>query len=68
METYCVSIQLFFSFSLFAFENEIMFYVDTPFKMTATIGTYNGWFEGMTFAEATAAANSNCCHCQQNLD
>lgn len=33
-----------------------------------TIGQYNGWFEGMTFADATAAANSNCCHCQQNLD
>ncbi|GJJ06350.1 hypothetical protein Clacol_000541 [Clathrus columnatus] len=33
-----------------------------------TIGQYNGWFEGMTFADATADADSNCCHCQQNLD
>ncbi|TFY81348.1 hypothetical protein EWM64_g2658 [Hericium alpestre] len=33
-----------------------------------TIGAYNGWFIGMTVAEATAAASSDCCTCQSNLD
>ncbi|KAF8628914.1 hypothetical protein AX15_003692 [Amanita polypyramis BW_CC] len=33
-----------------------------------SIGSYNGWFRGMTHAQATAAANSGCCRCQQNLD
>ncbi|KAG9003254.1 hypothetical protein FRB94_007736 [Tulasnella sp. JGI-2019a] len=32
------------------------------------IGNYNGWVEGMTFETATAAANTTCCHCQNNLD
>ncbi|KAK2464266.1 hypothetical protein APHAL10511_003723 [Amanita phalloides] len=32
------------------------------------IGSYNGWFKGMTVHDATAAASSPCCLCQQNLD
>lgn len=33
-----------------------------------SIGQYNGWFPGMTFGQATAARNSGCCRCQNNLD
>ncbi|PBK91454.1 lysozyme-like protein [Armillaria gallica] len=33
-----------------------------------TCGNYNGWFKGMTYADATAAANGSCCRCQNNLD
>ncbi|KIJ49608.1 glycoside hydrolase family 23 protein [Sphaerobolus stellatus SS14] len=33
-----------------------------------TIGQYNGWYAGMTYQQATAAAQTSCCHCQQNLD
>ncbi|THH21333.1 hypothetical protein EW146_g181 [Bondarzewia mesenterica] len=33
-----------------------------------TIGQYNGWPPKMTFAEATAAASTSCCRCQNNLD
>ncbi|KAK0485772.1 glycoside hydrolase family 23 protein [Armillaria novae-zelandiae] len=33
-----------------------------------TCGNYNGWFKGMTYADATAAANGPCCRCQNNLD
>lgn len=32
------------------------------------IGKYNGWFPGMTYGDATAAAYSSCCRCQNNLD
>ncbi|KAF5370720.1 hypothetical protein D9758_001899 [Tetrapyrgos nigripes] len=32
------------------------------------IGSYNGWFKGMTYSDATAAANTGCCRCQNNLD
>jgi len=32
------------------------------------MGAYNGWFPGMTITAATAAANTPCCRCQQNLD
>ncbi|THU95412.1 hypothetical protein K435DRAFT_755958 [Dendrothele bispora CBS 962.96] len=32
------------------------------------IGAYNGWFPGMTYGDATAAANTGCCRCQNNLD
>jgi len=31
------------------------------------IGSYNGWFKGMTYSDATAAAKSKCCLCQRNL-
>ncbi|KAA1476030.1 lysozyme-like protein [Dentipellis sp. KUC8613] len=33
-----------------------------------TIGEYNGWQPGMTYADATAAAHTDCCRCQKNLD
>ncbi|KAJ7508100.1 glycoside hydrolase family 23 protein [Mycena galericulata] len=33
-----------------------------------SVGTYNGWYKGLTEAEATAARNSSCCLCQNNLD
>lgn len=29
---------------------------------------YNGWSAGMTYSSATAAANTGCCKCQNNLD
>lgn len=32
------------------------------------IGQYNGWPSGMSYQQATAAANSGCCVCQNNLD
>ncbi|KAI0051923.1 glycoside hydrolase family 23 protein, partial [Auriscalpium vulgare] len=34
----------------------------------SAVGTYNGWFHGMTYADATKAAHSSCCLCQQNID
>ncbi|KIK67191.1 glycoside hydrolase family 23 protein [Collybiopsis luxurians FD-317 M1] len=33
-----------------------------------SIGSYNGWFRGMTVGDATASANTGCCRCQNNLD
>jgi len=33
-----------------------------------TVGNYNGWSAGMTEAQATAAADTSCCRCQNNLD
>lgn len=33
-----------------------------------TVGNYNGWFQSMTKAQATAAADTGCCRCQNNLD
>lgn len=33
-----------------------------------TVGNYNGWYVGMTKADATKAASGSCCRCQQNLD
>jgi len=32
------------------------------------IGMYNGWYRGLTYEEATAAAQSGNCHEQNNLD
>ncbi|KAG8713892.1 hypothetical protein FRC08_012675 [Ceratobasidium sp. 394] len=32
------------------------------------VGTYNGWSKGLTYGKATAAAKTNCCRCQNNLD
>ena len=31
------------------------------------VGSWNGWYKGMTYADATAARDSNC-YSQQNLD
>jgi hypothetical protein len=33
-----------------------------------SIGEYNGWSVGLTYAAATAAAKTSCCRCQNNLD
>lgn len=33
-----------------------------------SIGQYNGWSRGLTYAKATAAAHSGCCRCQNNVD
>lgn len=33
-----------------------------------SIGEYNGWYSGLTYAEATAAASTQCCRCQNNAD
>ena len=33
-----------------------------------SIGQYNGWKPGMTKEQATAAAYTDCCPCQNNLD
>ncbi|GAA5931236.1 uncharacterized protein JCM15063_001416 [Sporobolomyces koalae] len=32
------------------------------------LGAYNGWYPGLSYAAATAAASSDCCVCQQNMD
>ncbi|KAG9011747.1 hypothetical protein FRB94_007737 [Tulasnella sp. JGI-2019a] len=32
------------------------------------IGTYNGYYRGMTYNDAVKARHSNCCYCQNNLD
>jgi hypothetical protein len=31
-------------------------------------GSYNGWFVGMTYSDATAAASTGSCGAQNNLD
>ncbi|KIL65975.1 glycoside hydrolase family 23 protein [Amanita muscaria Koide BX008] len=41
---------------------------DNGGNLLLAIGTYNGWYNGLTFGEATAAAKTNCCPCQNNLD
>lgn len=33
-----------------------------------SLGQYNGWYPGLTVAKATAAADTSCCRCQNNLD
>ncbi|KAF8265809.1 hypothetical protein EI94DRAFT_271524 [Lactarius quietus] len=33
-----------------------------------TCGEYNGWRPGMTYSDATSAAHTSCCRCQNNLD
>jgi len=33
-----------------------------------SVGTYNGWYRGLTMRNAFAAANSDCCRCQNNGD
>ncbi|KAH9931064.1 lysozyme-like protein [Epithele typhae] len=37
-------------------------------SLLKTFGNYNGWFEGMTYSDATKAQWSSCCRCQNNLD
>ncbi|KAI5123701.1 hypothetical protein M0805_001727 [Coniferiporia weirii] len=38
------------------------------YNVLLTIGMYNGWTRGLTYDEATAAAYTSCCRCQNNLD
>lgn len=33
-----------------------------------SVGRYNGWRPGLTVKSATAAAHTDCCRCQNNLD
>ncbi|KAF8639541.1 hypothetical protein AX17_001446 [Amanita inopinata Kibby_2008] len=37
-------------------------------NVLASLGHYNGWHKGLTRAQATAAAHTGCCRCQNNLD
>ncbi|KIJ49621.1 glycoside hydrolase family 23 protein [Sphaerobolus stellatus SS14] len=37
-------------------------------NVIATLGKYNGWYTGLTYAAATAARYTSCCRCQNNLD
>lgn len=37
-------------------------------NIVLSVGRYNGWYPGMTYAKATAAAKTDCCRCQNNLD
>ncbi|KAI8993036.1 lysozyme-like domain-containing protein [Trametes punicea] len=41
---------------------------DNGGSLLLTLGNYNGWPKHMTYAQATAAASSSCCRCQNNLD
>ncbi|KAG6828208.1 hypothetical protein H0H92_008781 [Tricholoma furcatifolium] len=41
---------------------------DNGGDLLLSVGNYNGWFKGMTYADATADAKTSCCRCQQNLD
>ncbi|GLB37621.1 putative transglycosylase SLT domain [Lyophyllum shimeji] len=36
--------------------------------LLTSIGSYNGWHKGMTYGQATAAAKTSCCRCQNNCD
>ncbi|GAA5994418.1 uncharacterized protein JCM10292_002054 [Rhodotorula paludigena] len=37
-------------------------------NLLLALGTYNGWYDGLTYSGAVAAKNTGCCNCQQNLD
>jgi len=37
-------------------------------NLLLSVGRYNGWHGNLTHAEATAAAHTSCCRCQNNLD
>lgn len=41
---------------------------DVEGDVLTAIAQYNGWYQGMSYNAATAAATSGCCECQQNLD
>jgi hypothetical protein len=41
---------------------------DNGGNVLTSIGMYNGWYPGLTYAKATAARHSSCCRCQNNLD
>jgi len=48
------------------------FFADTLNKnggdVLRSVGSYNGWYPGLTMRNAFAAANSACCRCQNNGD
>jgi soluble lytic murein transglycosylase-like protein len=37
-------------------------------NVIVSVGSYNGWYRGLTVEKATAARHSSCCRCQNNLD
>ncbi|GAA5968077.1 hypothetical protein JCM8115_000022 [Rhodotorula mucilaginosa] len=37
-------------------------------SLLLALGSYNGWYDGLTYAKATAARVTSCCECQNNLD
>lgn len=37
-------------------------------NLLQAVGTYNGWFKGMTYDDATGARSNNQCYAQNNLD
>ncbi|POY73696.1 hypothetical protein BMF94_3233 [Rhodotorula taiwanensis] len=37
-------------------------------SLLLAMGTYNGWYAGLTYNKATAARHTSCCECQNNLD
>jgi hypothetical protein len=37
-------------------------------NVIVSVGSYNGWYPGLTYDKATAARHSSCCRCQNNLD
>ncbi|EJD02769.1 glycoside hydrolase family 23 protein [Fomitiporia mediterranea MF3/22] len=41
---------------------------DNGGSVLLTIGRYNGWYEGMTYGDATSAMYTSCCRCQKNCD
>jgi hypothetical protein len=41
---------------------------DNGNNVIAAAGLYNGWRRGLTYSQATAAAYTDCCLCQNNLD
>ncbi|QRV82569.1 glycoside hydrolase family 23 protein [Ceratobasidium sp. AG-Ba] len=41
---------------------------DSNGNVLQAVGTYNGWYPGLTYEKATAAAKTSCCRCQNNCD
>lgn len=37
-------------------------------QFLVALGAYNGWYPGLSWNAATAAATSDCCSCQNNID
>jgi soluble lytic murein transglycosylase-like protein len=41
--------------------------LDTDSNIVLAVGSWNGWYKGMTYADVTSAQDSDC-YSQQNLD
>jgi len=41
---------------------------DSGNNVIVAAGLYNGWRRGLTYSQATAAAKTRCCRCQNNCD